>query len=349
MKTAETNPLYQSRILPIVQHAETRIKTLILLSFLFGKPKLALLTSVLNIIKSVQKQIPDELGDVSTYVNGLVARSDFYIKEYYDKPQTSFLKIRTELQRTNPAARIDNAKQLYDLASHPRDLWAEAKASPNVANYPTELKKTIARLSESPMTVQEPGKKPISVWQKAELDTRYENQMQMLQDLRVKGEDLCWISSHVDCSKRCEPWQGKLVSLEKHGDANFVVGTVDGHTVYSLPDIMAQVDKYGYHNNIICGFNCRHRLIPYRKGTVAPKEYKKGEIAKQRSIEGAIRERERQIRLYKTNEHLYNESGITPPTIKGMPLKKYIKGLESSYKAFCEKHGYAWQEYRIKI
>lgn len=349
MKNAETNPLYQSRILPIVQHAETRIKTLVLLSFLFGKTRLALMSSLIAIIKSVEKQLPGDLGDISAYVNGLVDKSDYYIKEFYNKPQNNFLMIRQELLRTNPSAKIFNPKDLYNLASHPRDLWAEAKASPNVVNYPNELKKMIARLSDSPMTVREPGKKPISIWQKAELDTRYENQMQMLQDLRVKGEDLCWISSHVDCSKRCEPWQGKLVSLEKHGDANFVVDTVDGHTVYSLPDIMAQVDKYGYHNNIICGFNCRHRLIPYRKGTVAPREYKKGEIAKQRSIEISIRERERQIRLYKTNEHLYNESGITPPTIKGVPLKKYIKGLESSYKAFCEKNGYAWQEYRIKI
>lgn len=361
MKTAETNPIYQSKILPIMQKAETEIKTLILVAFLYGKPQLTLLASILTVVNRVRKELPTEFGDTSAYVNGLLSSSDKMVKEYYNKPRATFLQARQELLQTTPADRrvtVNTPKELLDLTKHEKDLWTEAKGSPNVVNYPKELEKTIEKLSEHPIVTQEPGKKPISIWQKAELDTRYEHQMQMLQDLRVKGNDLCWISSHPDCSKRCQPWQGKLVSLSEPSTmSGFRIRKQDGNWVYSLTEIMEQTDKYGYHNNIINGFNCRHRLIPYTKGQLAPKEYTDKEVAKERDIETEIRKKERQIRLLKTKKHLYNESGTKKPMMvvknKGkkriVPMKDVIDYLEDKYKKYCEKNGYAWQEYRIKI
>ena len=104
--------------------------------------------------------------------------------------------------------------------------------------------------------------------------------------------------------------------------------------------------KYGYHNNIICGFNCRHRLIPYQPGSAAPKEYTEAELKREREIESKIREMERAIRLKKRDLILYNNLG-NKAAIKA--LKEQIKNMTAHYKSFCEKYGYAWYQYRIEV
>ena len=127
---------------------------------------------------------------------------------------------------------------------------------------------------------------------------------------------------------------------------NHQVTTIDGHPVYSLVDIMAKVDKYGYNNNIICGFNCRHKLIPYKKGQYGPKEYTEKDVAKQRAIEEKIRVMEREIRKLKQLALMYEQSN----QIKiANTIRNRVKILISKYKAFCEANGYSWNEYRIKV
>ena len=74
---------------------------------------------------------------------------------------------------------------------------------------------------------------------------------------------------------------------------------IDGNTVYSLKAVTSQVDKYGYTNNIIVGFNCRHKLVPYKKGSLPPTEYNAEEVKKQREINAKLREYEREIRKLK--------------------------------------------------
>ena len=182
---------------------------------------------------------------------------------------------------------------------------------------------------------------------KAELDIRYEKQMSMVNELKANGEDLCWISTHPDCSKRCEKWQGKLVSLSlKSKYSGFRVMKVDGNWVYSLTDIMAQKDKYGYNNNIICGFNCRHYLKPYTYGSVAPKQYDSEDIAKMRAVNNDLRALERDIRFYKQQEKLYNVKGDTK---NARICHHKASVLTKVYYDTCQKYGFAIQEYRIKI
>lgn len=362
MRTAETNPVFQSKILPIIQKAETEIKTLILVAFLYAQPKTMLLGSILAVINRVKKELPIEFKDRDQYVKGLVASADRMVIEGYNKPQVAYNLARQTLKATSPSPiNITTPKQVFDLTRNYKDLWAEAKGSPNVIEYPKRLKETIRRLSDMPTTTAEIGKKPISLWQKAELDTRLEGQFDMLDKLRENGVDMAYISTHPNCSKRCQCWQGRLVSLNeraaaprydnsgntiKYDTKTFIVGNVEGRNVYSLPDIMDCVDKYGYNNNVIVGFNCRHRLIPYKVGELPPKRYDNSDITKQREIEGKIREMERKIRLLKTNERMYNVSG---DKLTAATYKRVWQKLESHYKRFCERNGYAWQEYRIKI
>ena len=354
LKEGATDSLYQSTFLPIFQKAETDIKSAIAEAIFLGLPLFKLRTKVLYIIAGVDKKVPATIRDRSAYINGLVYKSDSYIAKYYLPSVSKFYQAQNTVRiATELAPRpilVTTPQQLLSLSKtseETRDLWAYQKGSPNVEWYDRELKKTMERLAADPVTTYEPGKKPISLWQKAELETRYTHQMKMLDDLKEQGVQYAWTSSHPNCSKRCAPWQGKLMSLDQASQGpNFKVGTLDGHTVYSLQDIMAQVDKYGYNNNIICGFNCRHKLIPYKPGQLPPEKYSAKEVAKERAIEAQMREMEREIRKLKTNEVLCIKIG----DIKGAKnYKAQWQRLFAAYKSFCERNGYAWYQYRCNI
>lgn len=240
------------------------------------------------------------------------------------------------------------AQKLVGKASKPtkkaeKDMWSEAKGWPNVENYEKKLKDYIGEASKTDLAPKVEGKRRITMWQKAELDLRHQAQLQMLDDLKKQGVKLAWTSSHPDCSERCERWQGKLFDLEAEPEKGYEVGKVDGITVYSLKKVMSKKDKYGYENNIINGFNCRHRLIPYEKGVKPVTPYTAEEVAEQRDVNAKIRQYERDIRHLKTKAGLIQP--IDPKEAKRLMAK--AKELTSEYKKFCEGHGYAWNPYRI--
>lgn len=358
-----TNDLYQSTFMPIFQKAETKIKTLILAAFLFSTSIVLLRNQIDGIIKWAVSQVPKDLHDRNAYLKGLKNKSEQFIKLYYKKPHNDFIVAKSELLRTVPKGKeppiINNPHDLLEITKRPQNLWAEAKGTPYVSNYGREVKKTIQQLANDPTTTYEPGKHPISLWQKAELDVRYSNQMDNLEDLKKQGVQYAWLSSHPNCSKRCESWQGELVAINKHAKSpqkrvnknfnynksSFVVGEIDGHKVYSLPDIMDVDGPYGYKNNIYNGFNCRHHLIPYN-GQNGPNDYDEKDVAKQRQIEAQIREMERKIRQLKTQALLYKQSGQINVA---KSIEKSVKILIENYKRFCETNGYAWYQYRINI
>lgn len=108
-----------------------------------------------------------------------------------------------------------------------------------------------------------------SIYAKFDIDLNAFNQMKKVYNAINSGYDLRWLSAHIDCSDRCKPRQGKLVSMSYDPiDSDFWTGrVVEGHKVYSFTAIENQTDKYGYHNNIINGFNCRHFLYKWTKGS----------------------------------------------------------------------------------
>lgn len=364
-KESVTDAKYQSTFLPIFQDAETKIKTLILMAFLTLTSTLILRMSIVKIIEDVKKKIPDTLHDKKAYIDGMTNRSELLIRQYYNQPKAMFERARNRLINTASSGttlpKINNPKEMMDFVTqHKKDLWADAKASPYIENYQKQVFRKMDELAQTPMTTYEPGKKPISLWQKAELDVRYNKQIENLEELKSKGVQFAYLSSHPDCSKRCECWQGSLVALNLHAESpqttvdknfhykksTFIVGKVEGKNVYSLPDIMDVVGPYGYKNNIYSGFNCRHRLIPYEPGKEPPKKYDEKDVAKERAIEENIRKMERNIRNQRTRLLFYEKIGEQKIV---QSLKKQIKMMIDYYKAYCERNGYAWNEYRIKI
>ena len=349
--------------MPIFQEAETKIKKIIILAFLLLLSIDSIMTQIRKVIVSVEKKIPSDLKDKEQYINGLWMKSNALIKRYYQKPKLEYISNRTnvvKLSGVNPT-KVDTPSKLVGYIQENKtklDMWSEQKGVPYIENYGKKVQQYMDSLSDQVMTTSEPGKKPISLWQKAELDVRHDNQMKMLDDLTAQGVQYAWTSSHPNCSKRCEKWQGKLMSLNENSTmSGFRVKKLDGHWVYSLKEIMAQTDKYGYTNNIINGFNCRHHLIPYQKGSVAPTEYTAEEVKRQRLVEERIRAMERDIRkkksklaMLETQFNVYNkinEKLAKEIRVQIRNLKAHIDQMVAYYKDFCEKYGYAWYDYRI--
>lgn len=219
--------------------------------------------------------------------------------------------------------------------------------SPNCVNYATKLRERIENMSKRDPFYYEDGKKPLNAFAKAEMDVRYEAQMEKLEALRKHGYKYCWLSTHADCSDRCAPWQGKLVDINgRSALPSFKMGfKKDGYEVYALRSIMEQVDKYGYKNNIIVGFNCRHHLIPYMKGSVPPKKFSKRVMSKERQINATLRAMEREIRSMKRKSAMYNEfDGKT-----SMALAKKAEELTKAYKKYASDNGYEWHAYRLEV
>lgn len=337
--------------MPIFQEAEAKIKKLIVFAFWIAMLRPQLVKEILSVINDAAKKIPSDLKDKDEYIKGL-KQSSFKLLKYYDKMSSDFKRVQRKI---NVKASASPQKMSEE------QLWAQAKAAPHMENYSKKLKEFAKNVSDESFVVTEKGKKhAISLWQKAEIDVRRENQDKMIEEAKASGTDLWWISSHVDCSERCEKFQGELVSVTKHAknpqksykkysDINkdsFLCGYKDGHKVYSLEDIRSCTDKYGYNNMITSGFNCRHYITPYQKNSVPPKQYDGHDIKKERAIEQRIRQMEQNIRLLKTRLNNYIVLGEKEIVSK---LRQQIKFAVNEYKRYCDVNGYAWFEYRINI
>ena len=364
-KTNLTNSIYQSKFLPIIQKAETEIKKLIQFYALRLKSKFELRQKIHGIIMGVAKHLPFSLYDRDKYLYGLHDTSEKMIKEFYDSVIAQYFLVVSLLilagvrkKPSNPLELLDFERKSPEIVKNvikqsPRNMWSEAKGTPYVSDYGTLVKRRQKELAKTVTVSFDKTKHPISLWQKAEIDIRYENQMNMLNGMIDDGVQLAWLSSHPDCSKRCEKWQGELVSLTESAGGGqtqnspksaFYLRTVDGHKVYSLVDITQVTDKYGYYNNIIVGFNCRHHLIPYT-GQAAPKDYDSNDIKRERAINAKLREFERKIRFNKQMAILYNK---TSPELANQH-RKIAEKLTAKYKKFAEENGFAWYEYRITV
>jgi len=361
MKTNLTNTAYQSQVLPLIESAETEIKKLINYYALFLKPKRELNDRINGIIRAVNERLPVSLFERYKYILGLRETADKMIREYYDPVVKRYQVIAAALVivgimekapknplELNKALTTKSVIREIETKKKEIDTWAMAKGYPNVLNYPQELKKKMNGLAKTQTVASETGKKSITVWQKAELDLRYEGQVDMIKDLVVSGVQYAWTSSHPDCSKRCEKWQGKLFDLQaEHSElsGHRMRNKVDGNTVYCFKEVISRVDKYGYQNNIIIGFNCRHRLIPYKSGSVAPQDYTKEQVQRNRKINETLRRLEREIRYYKQQAILYNSIDKR----LAAQYKEKAKKLTEQYKEFADKNGYAWYQWRITV
>lgn len=168
------------------------------------------------------------------------------------------------------------------------------RATPNQMynlEYEKEIQKRINEIAD--MSPKADYNTRYSLRASVEIDLRWEHNQEQINGLRDKGVELAWIDTHANCSERCEHWQGKLYSL------NGVSGSIDGISYQPLEDATEIYDKYGYRNGCLSGFNCRHKLIPYKKG-FRPQAIPERVMARQRALEATQRRMERTVRLYES-------------------------------------------------
>lgn len=184
-----------------------------------------------------------------------------------------------------------------------------------------------------------------SAYAKVERDLRHDEQMTMVKNAENADNPLQWISSHADCSERCEKWQGKLVHMTAPPiNSRMETGiSVDGYKVYSFKGITDQEDKYGYKNNVIVGFNCRHFLIPYEPKSHPPLQYKADTLRSERSITTKQRAMERTIRKLKYQYELLKDTN--PKEAK--EIRKRWMAMRKTYVEFSQAHKAAYYPWRL--
>lgn len=184
--------------------------------------------------------------------------------------------------------------------------------------------------------------KHISLRNIAEMTVRYDAAIENINSLKAQGVNLVQSSRHANCSKRCEPWQGGYYTLDN------TYQEVDGIKFQPLSNAtdIYYTTKSGktYKNGHITGFNCRHRLFPYKKGYSQPMVSAK-EIEKQRNIDQRMRKYERDVRYYKEQALMY----------KGIDNKKYVQAkakaieINKQYIAFAKENSRAYYPSRTKV
>lgn len=260
-------------------------------------------------------------------------------------------KVQDNLENLPDATALNNkhydgeGKVTIDLASGGTieiDASAYNHATAN-EEYPKEVEAEIRRRTEE--IINETAKEEYeagypSVRASAERALRHEWQQEEMNKMRASGNKLVWISSHANCSKRCEPWQGKLYSLDK------TKGTIDGYEYQPIENAtdIYYTTKAGkvWQNGCLSGFNCRHKMIPYNKGN-KPDTIPEEDIAKQRELEKIQREMERHIRKLRL------ELKFEKNPQRKKDLRALIKNLMDKYEEFCRKHNLPCNPWRTEI
>lgn len=190
------------------------------------------------------------------------------------------------------------------------------------------------------------GKRPTSLRNLAELEVRYQERQKTLGALVDNGINYCICSQHNNASARCQNLQGLIYKIDC--DENYTekkpillgknhlkpIGHIDGKPYYSLKEAIS-------HG--LLGYNCRHRLIQYKKGMETPKPIPDREITKERNIEMQQRELERKVRYCKKKQALAQNPA---------ERKKWVnqsKLWQKKYDDFCRQHNLVIEKWRCSI
>lgn len=164
-----------------------------------------------------------------------------------------------------------------------------------IKDYNQKITKQVKLIADTPFKYTDVNGRKISIRNKVEMATRYQANQKDIKMLKDNGVKLVWTSSHANASPRCAPYQGKLYSLDGTS------GTIDGIKYTPLDDVL----KLNGGNSIINGYNCRHYLIEYEKGSKAPRHFSEQEMEKEYAIDIKQRNLENRIRQLKIEEACY--------------------------------------------
>jgi hypothetical protein len=203
-------------------------------------------------------------------------------------------------------------------------------------------------LNLDPKTVYYANVNPRSM---AEMLVRFNIYKQKKQDFISRGVSLVYVPPHSNCSKRCEPYQGRIYSL------NGTSGTIDGRKYVPIEEVSDNVTYTSKNTGktYYCGlfsYNCRHDMEEYREGmnfASIPKEV----IEKTREIESEQRRMERDIRSLREREELYrilgNRTNSKEVLAMATKFRKLAAQKREEYEQYSRKNRMAYFPSRLQI
>lgn len=307
-----------------------------------------------------KKRLADALDEIKT----LYEKKEISPKNEKsgDKEETKQVDQKQETTRKGGTFDIDatNIKYKLETPDSLRQFITSGESAYSqmfIDQYTDRVKQTMNEIVQNGATIVEkesasgvivdrPGKKAFSLRNLAELEVRYQERNKTLGSLVDQEIKYCVCSQHNNPSVRCQNLQGLIYKIDC--DENFTekkpillkgrhlkpIGTIDGKPYYSLKEAIS-------HG--LLGYNCRHRLIQYKKGMETPKPIPDREITKERDIELKQRELERKVRYCKKKQALAQNPA---------ERKKWVnqsKLWQKKYDDFCRQHNLVIEKWRCSI
>ena len=188
----------------------------------------------------------------------------------------------------------------------------------------------------------------------SEMNVRFQAYQAQKQKLISEGVKLVYVPPHSNCSKRCQPYQSRVYSLDGTS------GSIDGLRYIPIEDAAENVTVQGkrdpsrtYYAGLF-SYNCRHRMRPYHEGQfieVIPNDV----IDSTRKIEQRQREMEREIRTLKEQRLYYRvikkkltkaQQGVMKTEIDGLTDK--IKSKTEAYESYSARNHVPYNPTRLE-
>lgn len=185
----------------------------------------------------------------------------------------------------------------------------------------------------------------------AEMIVRFNKYKEQREELTKRGVELVYVPPHSNCSKRCQPWQGRIYSL------NGTSGTVDGKRYVPIEEAAdnqtytSQRTGRTYYNGLFA-YNCRHEMQEYQRGMVIEK-IPDTVMERRREVEAKQRQMERDYRALREKEELYRILGTRAKSKEVLMIatqtRKKAAALRKDYEAFSRKNKIAFFPNRLQI
>jgi len=314
--------------------AEKRIKELMMLALVSLLSANFLEDEISKAIKDMKDELPPS-ADYASLANGLW-RFAMEAGRFVSQTKSALDSIRASVPELpkNPLKAIEfiEKKKIPD-----------ALTTAEIQKLPKKVKDGVSVMAgKEPQAEVAGATRPISEWSAVETQVRHDFQKKKIDEAFAKGGDLFRISVHRNCSERCFPDQGKVISKTLPAKDGLWTGekTPSGEKIYSYQAMIARTDSYGYHNFILTGFNCRHFLEPYEDGK--PAKPTKMEAEEVSEAENKMRYMERRLRAIKSKAELMKK---VDPILSKKSSDEWDRGIKE-YEAFANKWGLEPQEWR---
>lgn len=185
----------------------------------------------------------------------------------------------------------------------------------------------------------------------AEMSVRYNEYKRQKQELIAKGVKIVLVPSHANCSKRCQPYQGKVYSLDGTS------GSIDGRSYIPIEDVSDKVTYTSMRTGRTypCGlfaYNCRHFMTPYQRG-MNIEQIPDDVIERRRNLEMEQRKMERNIRGLKEKAELYRilhkHSGDEQMRKIAHNAELKARALKEKYVSFSQENHMTYIPTRLQI